>query len=226
LVSEVQTIIDETQTPVYWTIQQVYNACNKALEEVWANVRWTYTTATLTLTASQQFTTLPSSVVMIPQYIINDQNLKMFPSTTDMLQDWQGNWFNEYPARPGWFILWDQTHLRWFPRPDKTYQFVLYGVPWPPEINGGNTDIIADPLIRKAVIYRAAAYLFELSQPSYADYWQTEAAEQEKKYGRQFRNQQGANTLRLRPVVGWELAQQGDIRSGRRFTSAPTIGPV
>jgi len=224
LVSEVQTIIDETSAPVYWTSQQVYNACNKALEEVWANVRWTYTTATITTLASQQFTTLPSSTVMIPQYIINDQGLKMFPTTHDLLQDWQQNWMNEHPARPGWYVLWDQKTLRWFPTPDTNYTFVLYGVPWPPEINGTNLDISVDPLLRRAVIYRAAAYLFELSQPQYADFWHTEAAEQEKKYGRQFRNQQGANVLRLRPVKGWELAQQGDIRQGRRFTNAPLSG--
>lgn len=226
LYSEVQIQIDQASpnaaSSAFWVDQQIYDALNEALLETWTNLKWaTLTTSTIATTSGAQFEALPTSTLMIPQFIIY-ANVKLFPTNHDMLQDWNANWLNQTPAQPGWFVLWDQQTLRWWPKPDNTYPFVMYGIPWPTEINAGNQDIIADPLIKRAIIHRAVAYLLEASQPQLADVQEAEALEQERRYARQLRNMQGANTLRLRPTKGWTGAQFGDIRIGKKYTPAAT----
>lgn len=220
LFSEVTEQIDQTNLNFgqpFWVDQQVYDAINLALEEIWTEVKWTYTTATLTFTAGQDLTALPSTSVMIPQYIITTDNVKMFPTTHPMLQDWAANWKNEPQAQPRWIVLWDEKHLRAWPTPDQTYTFTLYGVPWPTEITAISADPPMDPLIHHAVVHRAVAFLLEHTQPQLADANMQEALDNEKRYQRQVRNQQGDNTLRIRPTVAWTQAQFGDIRTGRKF---------
>ena len=221
---EVQILLDEAVTPTFWTPTQIYNAVNRAQLDLYTNVKFTNISAPLNILTAQQLLPLPPAV-MIPQYIVTDQNLKCFPTTHALLEDWSINWFNEPPAKPQWVVLWDWNTLRLFPQPDQPYTFTLYGVPYPSEVGPSNLDINIDNLARRAIISYAGAYLMELTRPDLADAFRAEGLEYEKRWGRQQRNQQGDNVLRLRPGVGWSVAQMGDIKEGRKYTSAPLSGP-
>lgn len=218
ILQEVQLLLDEAVTPVFWSLTQIYNAINRAQLDLYTNVKFTSTSTALNPVANQQFIALPTTTIMIPQYIVNDQNVKCFPTTHALLQDWQFNWMNEHPAKPQWLVLWDWKTLRWFPKPDQNYSFTLYGVPWPTEVSADVTDITIDQMARRVIINYAAAYLMELTRPDLADAWRTEGLEYERRWGRQQRNQQGDNVLRLRPGVGWSIAQSGDIQLGRHYS--------
>lgn len=218
LLQDIQLQVDETGGPVFWVIEQLYDAANAAQLEVWINLKdWQQTSANITLFAGADIVPLPTTLVMIPQYITYN-GVKIFPTTTAQLQDWANNWKSESPARPNWLILWDSTHIRVWPPSDAGYTFTLFGVPWPTEITDGTHEITGiDPLVRKAIIMRAAAKLLETTQPDLAAAKLVEAVEFEKRYARQQRNTFGDNISRLRPTTSWDQAQFGDIRTGNKF---------
>ena len=218
LLEQIQLQVDETTGPVFWTIDQLYDAANAAQLEVWMNLKdWQLTSTNIALTSGNDIITWTNTVVMIPQFIIYS-GIKIFPTTTAQLQDWANNWKNESPSRPNWFLLWDAAKIRLFPRSDGTYTFTLFGVPWPGEIQDGTHDITGvDPFVKNAIVLRAAAKLLEETQPLLADAKMAEAEEFEKRYARQQRNSQGDNIARLRPTTAWDQAQFGDIKTGRLF---------
>ncbi len=222
LLTDLQIEVDEVAGPTFYVIEQIYDALNASMLEIWSNLKeWQRTSATIAISSGDNIISLPVTSVMIPQFVIYN-GVKIFPTTHAMLQDWSDTWMNESPARPTWMVLWDAEHLRLFPRSDASYNFILYGVPWPTEINASSIDastdpLIADPLVRRAVVLRATAKLLEENQPQLSDLKLTEAMEWEARYAKQQRNSQGANTLRLRPGVAWDIANQGDIKLGRKF---------
>lgn len=224
LVTETQQQINESGAGVFWPLAsgQVYDALNSAIIRTYAHNRdQFYVSTPLTFASGVDILALPTTTVMIPQYIVTPGAVKIFPTTMPMLQDWNANWKNTPHAQPQWIVLWDWTHLRSFPIPDQTYTYTLYGVPWPLEIGTGGGDVTditnIDPLLRQAIIHRACATLLEYTQPQLADVFTQEAEEHEKRYRRQARNAMGDNVLRLRPGVGWSIAQSGDIRIGKKY---------
>lgn len=223
LFSEVTEQLDQTSLnfgSAFWVDQQILDAINWALLDTWSHIKWVYTSTTTVVSSGADITALPSTNVMIPQYIINTASVKVFNTTHDMLQDWNANWKNQPVAEPHWTVLWDEKHVRVWPQSNGTYTWTLYGVPWPTEVtatNGSTDPVPLDPLIRHAIIHRAVAFLLEHTQPQLADINSAEAEDNERRYARQVRNAQGANTLRLRPSVGWVGAQFGDIRIGRKY---------
>jgi hypothetical protein len=222
IITDIQLQVDETQGPVFWEIEQLYDAANQAQLNVWSSLKdWQRGTSTMTVTTGQDLVAFDTTTIMIPQFIIYN-GVKIFPTTHAMLQDWQNNWKNEGLGRPNWVVLWDAEHFRLFPRPDQTYNFVVWGTPWPTEITDGNHDIVGvDPLVRRAIVLQAAALLLEDSQPLLADAKLQEAMDFRERYARQQRNVQGSNIMRLRPGVAWQVAQGGDIRMGRKYMGTP-----
>lgn len=219
LLTDVQVLVDETSGPVFWVIEQVYDALNQALEDTWLSVpAWNYTSTPILLSSGQDRIALATTSLMIPQYLLGLDSKKFFPTTHAMLEDWSSTWRNTTPARPQWLVLWDAFTLRVFPTPNTNYIYNITGVPWPAEISGSNTDLIADPLIKQAIVNRAVANLLELTQPELADHHEALALEFERMYARQVRNQGGHNTLRLAPGKAWQVAGLGDIRLGRRYS--------
>jgi hypothetical protein len=218
ILSDVQLQVDESSGPVFWVIDQLYDAINAAQMEVWMNLReWQQISTNIVLSSGNDIIPLPATTIMVPQFIIYN-NVKVFPTTLAMLQDWQNNWKSTAPGRTNWYLLWDWQHIRLFPRSDSNYTFTVFGVPWPTEVGDGNVDIVnVDPLVRRAIVMRAAAKLLETTQPEMADAKMMEAEEFEKRYARQQRNTFGDNILRLRPKTTQDLANQGDIRVGRLF---------
>jgi len=218
LLTDVQMQLDESQGPVFWVIEQLYDAINEAQFELYTTLKdWQRVSAVLAVGTGQDLISLPNTSIMIPQFVVYN-GIKIFPTTTALLQDWQNNWKNEGLARPNWMVLWDADHLRLFPRSDASYNFNVWGTPWPTQIQDGTHDITGiDPLVKKALVLRAAALLLEETQPALADAKVVEAYEFEHRFARQQRNSQGSNITRLRPGVAWDVAQQGDIIVGRQF---------
>lgn len=223
ILQDIQLQVDETGGPVFWVIEQLYDAANAAQLEVWMNLKdWQQISTNITLSSGNDIIQWPVTQIMIPQYIIYN-GVKVFPTTQAQLQDWANNWKSSNPTRPNWYVLWDAQHIRLYPKSDNVYTFQLFGVPWPTEIADGNHDIIGvDTLVRRAIVLRAAAKLLETSQPDLADAKMLESMEFEKRYARQQRNVFGDNIARLRPTTAWDQANFGDIKVGRLFMGTST----
>lgn len=223
ILQDVQLQVDETGGPVFWVIDQLYDAINAAQLEVWMNLKdWQQTSTTITLGSGDDIIMWPITQIMIPQYIIYN-GVKVFPTTQAQLQDWANNWKSSNPTRPNWYLLWDAKHIRLYPKSNDIYTFQLFGVPWPTEVADGNQDIIGiDVMVRRAIVLRAAAKLLEATQPDMADAKSLEAKEFEHRYARQQRNVFGDNIARLRPTTAWDQAQFGDIKVGRLFMGTHT----
>lgn len=208
----------------WWSQQQIIDAINVAFLDTWGLIRYAYTTSTITLTAGVPLVGYDTTTIMIPQFLLGTSSLNIFPTTYPMLEDWSSNWMNEPQACPQWFVKWDAQNIRLWPPPDQTYNFVMWGTPWPPLISVASPDILGlDPNLRNIIIHRAAGYLLEETQPQLADNYYADGEEHQKRFWRQVRNMQGDNTLRLAPGKGWVLARTGDIKLGRIFT--PTGNP-
>lgn len=219
IIQDVQLQIDETGGPVFWVIEQLYDAVNGAQLEVYMNLKdWQRTSTNITLSSGTNMFALPTDTIMIPQFIVYN-GIKIFITTKALLQDWANNWKSDNtPSRPNWAFLWDESHLFFYPAPDQAYVMQLWGVPWPTEITDGVHDLTGiDPLVRRAIVLRAASKLLQLTQPDLADAKIKESMEFEKRYARQQRNVFGDNIGRLRPTTAWDQAALGDIKTGRLF---------
>lgn len=223
LVQDIQLQLDETRGPVFWVMEQIYDAANAAQLEVWMNLKdWQQTSTNIALSSGNDIIAWPATTIMIPQYIIYN-GAKVFPTTQAQLQDWANNWKSTNPTRPNWYLLWDAKHIRLYPKSDAVYTFQLFGMPWPTEIVDGVHDITGiDILVKRAIILRAASKLLEVTQPDLADTKAMEAQEFEKRYARQQRNSFGDNIGRLRPTTAWDQANFGDIKTGRLFMGTHT----
>lgn len=218
LVTEVQQLVDESGGATWWTAQQVYDAINEAMSEDWAVLKPQSGTATLTVTAGADILAFDTDSIMVPQYFVDPVlNTKLFPTTHDELENWSRRWREESAAKPKWLVQWDASHYRVFPQSDAQYEFVLWGVPWPPEIGTATTDASLDKMQRKAVKLRAAASLLDLTQPDLADAYRVEAADAIKRQAIGLRQAFDGNVDRLRPGVGWTIAQFGRINMGRKY---------
>ena len=224
IIQDIQLQVDETSGPVFWTIEQLYDAANAAQLEVWMNLKdWQQVSTNIVLGSGNDIIQWPFTQIMVPQYIVYN-GFRLFPTTQALLQDYANNWKSSSPSRPNWYVLWDAHHIRLYPKSDNVYTFQLFGVPWPTEITDGVHDIVGiDKLVRRAIVLRAASKLLETTQPDLADAKALEATEFEKRYARQQRNVFGDNIARLRPTTAWDQAQFGDIRVGKLFLGTSTI---
>src|SRR5665213_172322 len=170
IIQDVQLQIDETGGPVFWVIDQLYDAVNAAQLETWMTLKdWQRIGVPITLVANADLFSISGLGSMIPQFIVYN-GIKIFITTTAQLQDWQNNWKSELPSQPNWALLWDESHLRFYPPPDIAYAMTLYGVPWPTEVGDDAQDITGiDPLVRRAIVLRAASKLLATTQPDVAE---------------------------------------------------------
>lgn len=216
--TELQVLIDEVSGPVFWGNAQLLDALNIAQEETFTYLRgYAQTSVNLVISSGADLITWNTATIMIPQYVIDTASNKVFITEMARLEDYSPTWFNFPPAAPKFLVKWDATHLRCWPRSDKLYDYTLFGVPWPDEVTGANIDLNADPMVRQAVIHRAASRLLEFSQPEISDVYEAQAAEFEKRYFRQLRNAGGANIWRLAPAKGWQVGQLGDIKIANKY---------
>ena len=218
LVSDMQELLDETAGAVFWTTSHLYNAANQAILETYAETRHEYVLATLTLTASSEMLTIPSTI-MIPQYIIGSSG-KYWPTTQAKVEQYYREWKAEPPAYPKHFVIWDMETLRAFPKSSGDYLFDICGVPWPTcgEVTSTSTDPSMPRLLKQVITQRAVALLLEHTQPELADSLNEDAKQLANKFKIQLRNRGGHNIARLRPTTIFTHAQSGVIKLGRKFS--------
>ena len=61
LVSDTQELINDSG--VFWPAQQIYDALNESMLEVWEDLELHTGTATMTATASAEFVSIPSTIL-------------------------------------------------------------------------------------------------------------------------------------------------------------------
>ena len=235
IVTDLETYLDEAGGAVFWGNQQVYNALNEGQIKVWTDTRFDLVESDFTVNLGDDIVAFNTTAIMVPQYFIKvpdgDTNtnelVKYFPTTMAKLEQFQRNWRNDAdkePSQPRWFAVWDMSHFRIYPHPDKTYTFQLWGINWPQtEISTGTTDITAPEMIKRAVMYRAAERLFTYTRPDLAKQSGDLAVEVQQLWRRQFRNRQSHNITRLKPTVDRRMDQLmkaggGVIKVGRGFS--------
>lgn len=219
LIAEVRELLDESTGSTFWVEEQIYDALNEAIVDVYSNTRHEYGTATITFTASNAYLALPSSL-MIPQYIVGTKG-RYFPTTKAKLEQWNRDWRAEGEDYPKHFVVTDIDTIMAFPAPDLAYEFTVHGVPWPScgEIADGAEDITGVPnLLRLALTKRTVAELLEFTQPALADQYLAEAAQLEHDFKIQLRNRQGHNIRRLKPGTLFTRAQSGVVVLGRKYS--------
>lgn len=212
LLTDLQLQVDEVAGPIFFPVDQLLDALNSAQLDL---SNWTLSSSTLAISSGADIVSLPTDL-MIPKYITYN-NIKIFPTTQALLQDWSNYWRTDAPSRPNWMVLFDWQHIRLYPRSNNTYNFNVYGIPWPVEVTQASPDISADVMQKRAVVAVAASKLFEETQPQLADAKYAEGKEWEARYCRQQRNLFGDNIGRMRPGNAWDISQFGNIPNGRRM---------
>lgn len=216
LVTDIQELIEEAATGVFWVNQQVYDAANQAMIDTWLNTRHDKTTASMAVVANDVFATIPTEI-MIPERIILN-SLEYFPTTFALLERENRNWRTAVTAQPKWFVMWDTRRFRLVPKSDNSYTFIVTGVQYPQvEISVSDTDITAPALLKQAIAHRAAGIILELTRPDLADAMRVQATEYELLFKKQLRNRGGHRIDRLRPGTKFTIAQSGVIRNAAPF---------
>ncbi len=134
LYSDLAIQLDESGGPVFWVQQQCFDALNEAVLEVSQRLRYALATASLVLTTNDDIVALPTTSIMTPQYILDSQSRKCFATRHARLEEWDQAWQNTQLGPPELIVLWDESHVRVWPRPDTDYTYSVVGVAWPSEI--------------------------------------------------------------------------------------------
>lgn len=213
IVEELRLLLDESKGSVYWPTAELHDALNEAVLTVYSESRTILEVASLSVNAGDDVVYIPPTI-MIPQHI-ESMGTKYFITTHAQLESYARDWKTAEFGEPKRFVYWDATRLRVWPRPDQSYDFDLYGVPYPDEINDKNPDLKDDRLICEAVLHMAAAELVEHLYPQQADEYTNTAAEALRKMRVRLRNQNSHNIRRLRPGKSIDKQQQGFIGIGQ-----------
>lgn len=218
IVAEIQTLLDDS-SGVFWLDQHVYDAANQAQMEVWSELRQDVIVSTVTVTASQEFVSVPATI-MIPQRIVNvstDTKIEWYVTTRAKLEQDDRQWRLWDNTQPRWFVLYDYETLRLVPQPDATYEYEIWGVRYPPtQIEVGTEDITAEKAIKKAVIFKAAAYVAQMTRPDLFQAWLQEAKDYLIEAKRNLRKNQSHRAWTMKPTnMPLSKAHAGFIRAGR-----------
>jgi len=222
-VSDIQLIINDAG--VFWPQQQLLDALNEAQLAVYAETKWALTTASLTLTSNADIVAMPDGV-FLPKWI-EGTNVqfqppvvkRFFPTTMRNLETFLRTWRGNNVGQPGWFIQWDATHWRVFPRPDGlgagtggSYPFTVYGVGYPTEITSASQSLLGPATYVLAVQNLAVSLLMEATRPDLADAYAAQHDEQVLAFKKQQRNNQSHNIRILKPAsTVLEIQQFGQI---------------
>lgn len=241
IVGQVQILLNDSG--VFWPNAQVIDAINEAQLWAMAQCKWKRTQWALSFSPGTDLFTLPTDV-LIPGWIettlptnggVDISHTRAFPTTHRELEHFLRTWRSAGLDAPRYFVIWDSTNLRLFPRPDIAYTYFLWGVQYPTEIVDTSASITGPPGYILAVQYMAAGLLLEATRPDLADMYYALADEQVMKLKRQLRNQQSHNIRRLRPSgvsIGSgpvsTLSPPGrfDLNQGGSIAQLPTYYPL
>lgn len=217
IVEEVRRELDEVNGGVFWQDQTVYDAINMSQLETYLVPGFSVAQVGFTLTTTDDIIALPSSV-MIPLWIETSTNNPCWITTHVKLEQSQRDWKLADPAQPRWFVVWDATHLRVWPMADKSYDYVLYYLPWPTELSPGTDDVTEyPPTLRECLKHRQTAKLIQSTQPGFAEQQNAMAEELEQIYRRTLRRTGGVKLDRLRPATNYDRAVSGAVKAGQWY---------
>ena len=213
LFSDTQELINDSG--VFWPNQQVYDALNESMLEVWQDLELHTGTATMTATASAESVAIPATILS-PKSITYG-GLEWFITNRTQRERWSNKWKNTSAGFPKHWVIFDGENLEPYPKPDVAYAMIIRGIVYPTEeITSGNLDIVEDKKIKRAIMWKAAVFLAEHTRPDLVHIWNQEAGralrEADKILGR---NLFGRHIKRLRPSGRTNVAHQGDIAFGR-----------
>jgi hypothetical protein len=220
IVSQVQILLNDTG--VFWPVPNVLDAINEAQLWVFAQTKWARVGVPLNVTVGQDIVPIPSQL-LITGWIegtktVNTGNatlitsVRFFPTTQRELEHFLRTWRGHGLEEPGYFVLWDASHFRLFPRPDQAYTFTIWGIGYPTEIVDITSDIVGPPNYVQAIQNYTVALLLEATRPDLADVYMQIAEDQIIAFRKQLRNHQSHNIRRLRPGKRFDLQQSGTIR--------------
>lgn len=223
ITSDLQLILNDTG--VFWPQQQLYDSINEAQFAVYGETKWAITSQEMVLTYNQDIIPIPSSI-LIPKWIEGTNNnfapavvQRFFPTSLRNLETFLRTWRGNNLGQPTYFVLWDATHWRCFPRPDLlgsgpggVYPFTIFGIGLPTEITLPTQDVLGPANYRLAVLNYSAALLLEATRPDLADLYLGQAMEQILLFKKRLRNQQSHNIRQLRPATTrYEISQAGQV---------------
>ena len=212
--SQVRSYINDANG-IFYVDSHVLDHMNDCHLYTWWDTSPQLTTATVTLTASQDLLTLPSTI-MIPRYL-EYNNRRYWVSSHSELEDYSINWKSEGVGLPKWLIIWDAERLRLFPRPDSAYVMQLVGVGWPTELTAIAPTVSLDRQYQQILEHKSAASLLTFVRPDLSEIHNKEAAKYLNDYKIGIRNSQSHRLWKLRPGSNYNKAQQGNITIGRRY---------
>lgn len=223
IVQQVQVFLNDSG--VFWPTQTILDAVNEAQWQVYAETNWVISTQTFSLSSNADIISIPSPII-IPKWIEGqDSNFqppvvkRFFITTQRNLEHFLRQWRGQNVGQPTYFIIWDATHLRVFPRPDGlgpgaggTYPFTMFGLGFPNEITDTVTDIVGPTNYVQAIQKYSAALLFEATRPDLADMYMGQAEDQIVAFKKRVRNNQRHNLRILKPATTrYEINQGGEV---------------
>lgn len=226
IVAQVQIVLNDTG--VFWPTATLLDAINEAQFQIYAETKWAITTGSLALSSNADIIALPTNI-LVPRWIEGTNSLtspatvkRFFVSTQRNLEAFQRTWRGAGTGQPGYFVIWDATHLRVFPRPDATYHFTVFGIGFPTEITDALGDIAGPALYVQAVQNYTVALLLEATRPDLADMYMKIANDQILAVKKRLRKNLSHNIRQLVPATTpYEINQGGQINGG-----APWYYPV
>ncbi len=220
IVNQVQLILNDTG--VFWPVQTVLDAVNEAQFHIYSETKFAITTADMSLGNGVDIVEIPPTI-LVPKWIegVNSNfappvRKRFFPSTMRNLEHFLRTWRGNNLGQPMFFVVWDATHWRCFPRPDAlgsgpggVYPFTIYGIGFPQEIVDVSADLVGPSNYIQAVQNYSASLLFEATRPDLADFYMNKAMEQVLNFKKRLRNNQSHNIRTLRPATTQLELQQG-----------------
>ena len=139
--------------------------------------------------------------------------MRCFPTTQRELENFLRTWRSSGLDTPQYFVIWDASHLRVFPRPDKNYTYTLWGVGYPTEIVDSTGDVTGPPNYVQIVQNLTLGLLLYATRLDLAQFYLGQAQNQIVEFKKHLRNQQSHNIRRLKPATSrFEVQQGGQVR--------------
>lgn len=222
-VADVQIILNDSG--VFWPETTILDALNEAQFGIYAETKFAITTQSMVLTSGVDIVRIPSNI-LIPKWIEGTNSnfsppviKRFFPTSLRNIETFLRSWKGDNLGQPVYFVLWDATHWRCFPRPDAlgsgpggTYPFTIFGVGFPSEITNSTQSLLGPANYRLAVKNAAVALLLESTRPDLGDLYMSQAEEQIAAFKKRLRNQQSHNIRTLRPAISaYEINQAGQV---------------
>jgi hypothetical protein len=227
IVTDIQLLLNDAG--VFWPQAQILDAVNEA--QLWAQVqtKWLRKAWLINLPRDTDIFQIPSDV-LVPGWMEasvanpGDGSLltvRAFPTTQRELEHFLRTWRSAGQDAPQYFVIWDASHFRVFPRPDRNYVFTLWGITYPPEILDGTGVLQGLPNYTQAVQNMALSLLLNATRPDLGEFYLNLATSQIMEFRKHLRNMQGHNILRLKPATTHLEVQQGG-----RVRELPTYYPM